>query len=109
MLNILIHISGDSDTFKSDFTALLGQLPQAATIHLGRPDVSAIVKTAAGDAKSPRGDEQNASDASGAGLAVVSCGPENLVAATREAVGALSIREKMAAGGVAFSGETYSL
>jgi hypothetical protein len=40
---------------------------------------------------------------------VVSCGPENLVSAARNAVGAMPIHLKMGAGGVTFHGESYAL
>ncbi|WVW83773.1 hypothetical protein I302_105794 [Kwoniella bestiolae CBS 10118] len=53
--------------------------------------------------------EAEAEQEAGGGIAVIACGPEGIVAETKNAIANLSLREKVRSGGIAFHGECYSL
>ena len=83
------------------------ELPSGTQITLARPKIVHLVHQAL-DADGIDAKERSGVTPLGP-LAVIACGPEALVAETRNAVAGLGISDRVRRGGVEFHGESYAL
>ncbi len=86
-------------------------MPTGTKLQPYRPDVSQLVQECMPPPTLPELEDGRGmrTCCSNGGVAVIACGPESIVAESRNAVAGLGVGERVRAGGVEFFGECYAI